>query len=109
MRPIWAREFSQYGVFMSGGRLMKRLPNSYLPKGVRIRRGRRSKEMFGAQPLNSVADGDRAVPRVFFDRIAAWMRCRRLKLGTAASDDYGSPFNFGYARTGADRWEAIAC
>jgi hypothetical protein len=53
-----AQGFAEHGVYVAGGRLMKRIPNSYTPKGVRIPSGRRSKEMFTGQPLNSVAVGE---------------------------------------------------
>jgi hypothetical protein len=104
-----AQEFAEQGVYVSGARLMKRIPNSYTPKGERIRSGRRSKEMFAGQPLNSVAVGERTVPRVYFERAATWTRCRRLKLGRPEAEELGQPFNYAYLHTEGDRWEAITC
>jgi len=105
MRPIWAHEFSEHGVYTKGQRLMKRLPNVYMPNGERIRRGRRSKQMFAARPLNVLAEGIWTVPRVYFERTSKWRRCRRLKLGSRDAETIAYPFNWAYIRADKE-WEA---
>jgi hypothetical protein len=105
MRPIWAREFSEHGVYLKGPRLMKRLPNLYTPNGERIRGGRRSKQMFAARPLNVLAEGTWTVPRVYFERTSKWRTCRRLKLGSIDAQAIAQPFNWAYIRAGKG-WEA---
>ena len=105
MRPIWAREFSEHGVYLKGPRLMKRLPNIHMPKGERVRRGRRSKQMFAARPLNVLAEGTWTVPRVYFERTSKWRMCRRLKLGSIDAQAVAHPFNWAYIRAGTE-WEA---
>jgi hypothetical protein len=111
MRRWWARGNSHHGIYVQGpeARLMKRLPNSYSVQAPRIRRGRRSRDMFKAQALYAIAEGMRTALRVFFDTGRQWVRCRRLKLGTDEGEAYGYPFNLAYVRTGQQSWEAIAC
>ena len=110
MRRFWARGNAEHGVYVLAGgrRLMKRLPNAYFVSDTRLRRGRRSKELFAGQPLSTCAEGTLTVPRVFFDQASKWVRCRRIKLGTDAGDAYADPYNLAYVRAGANQWEAVA-
>ena len=87
---------------------MKRIPNIHTPKGERLRRGRRSKQMFAARPLTTLAEGTSTVPRVYFDTTSKWRRCSRLALGTFKAEECAHPFNFAYVRAGTE-WEAYAC
>jgi hypothetical protein len=99
-----------HGVYVSGpdARVMKRIPNAHFPLGERIRRGRRSRTMFATQPLQALADGDRAVLRTFFDGPTQWMRCRSLKLGTEKAVSRAYPYNLAYLRAGPNTWKAVA-
>ncbi|MEX2245102.1 MAG: hypothetical protein WEC75_00270 [Dehalococcoidia bacterium] len=105
-RRWWAYDHRGSGVYVARDRLKKRIPNSHQPRGARIPRGRRSREMFAARPRSMIADGTLTVPRVFFDSTRCWMRCRRLKLGRLEAEDRAHPFNWSYVRSD-DAWKAV--
>jgi hypothetical protein len=109
-RQQWAAAYAEHGVYTvgAGTKLMKRIANRYTPNGQRLPAGRRSRDMFAAQPL-SFADGALAVPRMFFKTDAAWSRCRKLKMGTDAAEPHALPFNVAYVDRDDHRWEAVRC
>jgi hypothetical protein len=109
LRRVAARQERHHGVYTVGpdAVLRKRVPNEYFPAGMRIPRGRRTKEILG-RPLIAVAEGALTVPRVFFEKSSAWMHCRRLRLGRPEAAPVAYPFNVSYVR-GDDVWEAVAC
>ena len=111
LRRAAAYQERHHGVYLVGPDqlLRKRLPNVYFPAGERIPRGQRSKEIFAAQPLTTVAVGALTVPRVFFETVPQWVRCRRLKLGIPSAEKVAYPFNVSYVHTALNRWEAVAC
>jgi hypothetical protein len=110
MRRQWAADHAEDGVYVAaGGRtLMKRIANQYEPNGQRLPAGRRSRDVFAAQPL-SFAKGALTVPRTFFKTEAEWVRCRTLKMGTEKAEPYALPFNVAYIERGDQLWEAVRC
>lgn len=110
-RRIAAQHERHHGVYAVGpdAVLHKRLPNVYSFAGTRIPRGRRSKEIFSAQPLYAVAEGALTVPRVFFESVDQWVRCRCPRLGRPENAHFAYPYNASYTRSGVNRWEAVAC
>jgi hypothetical protein len=109
LRRLAAHQERHHGVYTVGpvALLRKRVPNEYFPAGTRIPRGRRSKQIFG-RPLIAVAEGALTDPRVYFENASKWVRCRRLRLGTAKAEPLAYPFNVSYVRAAPSQWEAVA-
>ena len=106
----WAREHRSKGVYISGKKVMKRLPNLHAAHGERIPAGQRSKDIFrGLQPLDN-GQGCQS-PRVWFASHRSWRNSRAAKLGVEAGKRYVDPetgLNLAYVEVGAGEWEAVA-
>lgn len=113
--PGWlllARDFAHLGVFRAGERVLKRLSNLYVPRGERLRAGRRTRQTFGGlQPLR-VGPGCQSSPKVWFRSAQEWRRWRGIKLGTAEGERFVNeayPLNAAFVAAGEDGWQAVRC
>ena len=106
----WANAHRSKGVYLSGTKLRKRLPNLHCAHGERIPPGQRAKEIFrGKQPLDN-GEGCQS-PRIWFASMKGWRNCRSVKLGTEAGEYYVDPemgLNLAYVQIGPGGWEAVA-
>lgn len=99
---ILARDYAHLGVYLVGGRLRKRIPNTHIPAGTRMRLSRRERKV-------SVKKSSQFTYQVFFPKGAkSWSKKKRSqKLGTKPpTEQY--PFPWAYYQDSKGKWRIIS-